>query len=300
LSDTLDDPFLYWKQSIDFDEKLLLAQSSEQFVKAAKRFFDLAIEREKVARAYYEYSTLMDAFSRVQSARLRISANEFDLALLLINEACNILRSTIHFGFLAPFVSACASAETASLMDSDDPECLQGFKNAIALLEQSKLALSFRDERHFLNRVIDADIRSLISKALLVEAFVERMQGNVEAARSKEERAGVLEMEFEAILNKVRVKKQRSLYIPLDDYQRVMNGAFLVSFPESSNLLLLNIGTNPAKIEKIGECNPKFSNIEPLDQISFNINSIGKGKIRVVYFDAKTGSKFDEGCLTAI
>jgi tetratricopeptide (TPR) repeat protein len=289
-----------WKEGLDLDERLQLDQSSLRFKDAAQQFFDLASQQEKVGKAYYEYSTLMDAYARIQLARIDIAKNEFDSALAKLNEASNILRSTIHFGFFAPFVLACATVETANMMDAHDPECLQGYKNAIALFEQSKLALSFRDDHHFLITVIDADIRFLISKALFVESLDQKRQGNIETARDKEKRSKLLESEFEALLRKAGTSRQRSFYLPLDDYQRAMTGAFVVSFPDTSNLLILNLGKNTAHIEKIGSYNSIKTDLEQRNSMNFSPNVIGKGKIRVIYSDAVTGRKYDEGCVTAI
>jgi tetratricopeptide (TPR) repeat protein len=295
-----EDPFLVWKAAIDYDQAAELDRSSSLFKQAAQRFSDLAYVQKKIARAYYEYSTLMDAYSRVQLARSDIGRSDFESALGKLNETCNILRSTVHFGFLAPFISACATAETANMMDDDDPECLQGYKNAIALLEQSKLALSFRDEHHVLITVIDADIRLLMSKALLVESKEEERQGNFEAAKDKVRRSRLLASEFEGFLRKVGVKKQRAFYVPLDDYQRTLTGAFVVSFSEASQLMLLNIGTNPACIHKIGNYDTSDANLQPKASLSFGCNLVGKGKIRVIYTDTQTGRRYNEGCVMAI
>jgi hypothetical protein len=242
----------------------------------------------------------MDSYSRIQLGRLEISRNEFELALAKFDEAAKILRSTIHFGFLAPFISACATAETTDKMERDEPECLQGYKNAIALYEQSKLALSFRDDHHFIITIIDAYIRYCISRALLVESLDEKRHGNIEASVDKEKRAKLLQLEFEGLLRKVSADKQRLLYLPLDDFIRAKEGSFLVSFPDSSCLWLLNLGSHPANIEKIGNFNSTGVTLEPKDSMKFRTEVLGKGKIRVIYTDVVTGKRFDEGCLMAI
>lgn len=242
----------------------------------------------------------MDAHSQIELGRKDIGTNEFDQALVKFDGAAKILRSTIHFGFVAPFISACATAETTDKMEREDPECLQGYKNAIALYEQSKLALSFRDEYHFTITVMDAYIRYCISQALFVESLDQKRQGNTEASNDKERRSKLLRSEFEDLLKKAGQDKKSLLYHPLDDYKRVKEGSFVVSFPDASSLSLLNLGTHMARIEKIGSFDPLGVDLEPGNSMNFSSKVIGRGKIRVIYTDMVSGKKFNEGCLMAI
>ena len=242
----------------------------------------------------------MDAYSQIELGRKDIGVNEFDQALVKFDEAAKILRSTIHFGFLAPFISAIATAETTDEMEREDAECLQGYKNAIALYEQSKLALSFRDADHLIIRVIDASIRYCISQALYVESLDQRRQGNIEASTDKEKRSKLLRSEFEGLLKKAGRDKKSLIYHPLDDYERTKASAFVVSFPDASSLSLLNLGSQTARIEKIGIYEPLGADLEPNNSMNFSSKVIGKGKIRVIYTDMVSGKKFNEGCLMAI
>ncbi len=300
ISDFVKDPFSTWKEGVAFDQSVRFQESSSKFKAAAQEFYDSATRQVKVARAYYEYSSLMDAYSLVQLGRLDIHDNDFDPALAKFDEAARILRSTIHFGFLAPFISACATAETTDMMEKDDPECLQGYKNAIALYEQSKLALSFRDYRHQIVTVIDAYIRRCISRALNVESFNERLHQNIEASKDKEKRSRLVQLEFEGLLRKVGLGKERLLYLPLDDYRRAEEGAFVLSFPDTSSLWLLNLGNHAANIEKLGDYDSMGVSLKPKDSMKFAAELFGSGRIRVTYKDVVTGRKFDEGCVTAI
>lgn len=295
-----EDPFTLWGEGIDLDQGFQFEASSSKFKAAAQEFFGLGSRYEKVARAYYEYSTLMDAYSQIELGRKDIGTNEFDQALVKFDEAAKILRSTIHFGFLAPFISACATTETTDKMEREDQECLQGYKNAIALYEQSKLALSFRDENHFIITVMDAYIRYCISQALFVESIDQRHQGNIEASTDKEKRSKLLRTEFEGLLKKAGEDKKNLLYFPLDDYKRAKEGSFIVSFPEASSLSLLNLGSHTAGIEKIGNFDPIQADLEPSNSMNFSSKVIGKGKIRVIYTDMVTEKRFNEGCLMVI
>ncbi|MDH2900940.1 MAG: hypothetical protein PXY39_08195 [archaeon] len=297
---SFEDPFTLWGEGIDLDQSFQFEESSSKFKAAAQEFFGLGSRYEKVARAYYEYSTLMDAYSQIEMGRKDIGVNEFDQALVKFDESAKILRSTIHFGFLAPFISACATTETTDKMEREDAECLQGYKNAIAFYEQSKLALSFRDERHSIITVIDAGIRYCISQALFVESLDQRRQGNIEASADKEKRSKLLRSEFEGLLKKAGRDKKSLIYHPLDDYERAKGSAFVVSFPDASSLSLLNLGSNTARIEKIGNYEPLGADLEPSNSMNFSSKVIGKGKIRVIYTDMVCGKKFNEGCLMAI
>jgi hypothetical protein len=295
-----DIPFNTWREGIDLDQKFLFERSSLKFGRAAEEFYDLAFKQPEVARAYNEYSVLMDAYSKIQEGRAEIKRNEFAIALKRFEDGANILRSTFHFGFLAPFVSACATTETADKMESDDPERMQAYKNAIALFEQSKLALSFRDERHFIVNIIDAYIRYCISKALSLEAILEKGLGHLHEAREKEKRSKLLEREFEGFLRKAHVTEERFQFLPLDDYRRVAEGAFVASFPDKSNLWIFNLGNNAAIIEKVGMYDPVGVSIEPRSSMKLDPKLVGKGKIRIRYKDKVFGKEYDEGCLMAV
>lgn len=290
-------PFVLWKEGINFDLKSELQLSYSKFMQAAQKFFDMASSEENVAKALFEYSTLMDAFCRTQLGRLAISINEFDEALSKFNEATQILRSTAHFGFLAPFISACATTETTDKLEKFDPEKLQGYRNAIALYEQSKIALSFRDEYHPISTVIDAYIRYCISQALLLESSGQAQSGDQKLSEDTKKRSELIMKEFKLLALRAGVPTDRLLFLPPNDYRRVEEGSFIVTYPDKGCLWLLNLGTNPAIIDSIGSKTFNEKKLEPRDSLGVSEDELEKGKIRLIYRDMMTGRKFDEGCL---
>ena len=116
-----------------------LEASKSWFSQAAHLFFDLgSVTSSRVERALFEYSTLMDAFTIVQQARRLKLDLKYEESLSEFTKAAEILRSTVHFGFLSGYESGCATLETAVELKESD-EAFQAFKNAITLFEQSKL-----------------------------------------------------------------------------------------------------------------------------------------------------------------
>lgn len=295
------DPFILWKEGMDLDSSRLFEESASKFQLAAQRFFDMSSMETKVAKAYYEYSTLMDAYSRIQSGRALLSANQFDEALKKLRESAEILRSTAHYGFLAPYVSACAIAETADLMERNDSESLQAYKNAIALFEQSKIALTFRDDLDPTATTIEAYIRYCLSQALHLESLDLIKNGNTGSATEKESRSIALKQEFLSLAKKEDYKRDANFcYLPLIDFMRAQEGAFVVSIPDANGLWLMNIGRNVAKLEKAGIFLLNQAMLEPRSSLHLSADLIGRGKIRLLYKDNSTGKKFDEGCLLVI
>ncbi|HYB04411.1 MAG TPA: hypothetical protein VED17_08110, partial [Nitrososphaerales archaeon] len=255
-----------------------------------------------IARALLEYSTLMDAFSSVQEGRLLKEESNFDEALPYFTKASEIFRATVHFAFLAGYVSGCASLETASDMIDDD-EKFQGYKNSIALFEQSKLALSFRDDRHPLLRSIDAMIKFGISRALLVESHMLDQKGAASDSRKKREQSRDVEADFRRLF-RVDDTHQES-YFRIDyflkgyDCERAIHGSYISSFPERTSLWIGNVGMHSAQISALGKI-AVDSMLTPGDSISWPIEPEFKGKLRIFYTDAEDKSSYDEGCLTVI
>ncbi|MGH2637915.1 MAG: hypothetical protein ACRDF4_01295, partial [Rhabdochlamydiaceae bacterium] len=270
------------------------------FKRAAQEFFDVgSIGREApVGRALFEYSSLMDGFASVQNARRLRKLSDYEASLLEHTRAAEIFRATVHFGFLSAYVSGCASLETSlELQDSD--EAVKGIKNAIALFEQSKLTLAFRDERHPIMTVIDALIKYSISKAFLAESNL--FLQNEKAAESKQKavQSVTLMREHEYLAASAGLPPSKIDYFPISDWKRALNGSFLVSFPESDSIRLANLGSIPAFVETLG--NDRIEKrIEPSASLCFQVKSSTKGKIRVVYVDLGQKIRFDEGCLTII
>ncbi len=274
-----------------------------QFEVAAKAFFEEASGAAiGVARALLEYSTLMDAFAAVQEGRLLKTQMKFDEALKNFAKASEILRATVHFGFLASYVSGCASLETASEI-SDDEEKFQGYKNAIGVLEQSKLALSFRDERHPLMRSIDALIKFAISRALLVESQMLMQKGATADSRKKRKQSRSVEKDFEELAGE-EVHSPVSRY-KIDyflkgyEYERATLGAFIMTFPERTSLWIGNVGKNFALVETLGEA-PVGKTIPPSGSITVPMLPEFHGRLRIQYTDEETHRRYDEGCLTVI
>ena len=143
----------------------------------------------------------MDAFAIVQQAR-RLKLNlKYEESLSEFTKAAEILRSTVHFGFLSGYESGCATLETA-LELKDPDESFQAFKNAIALFEQSKLALGFRDEKHPMVEVIDSLIKYSISEAFLAESRSLSQSGKKDEAKRKLQQSRAIAEDHEVLARK--------------------------------------------------------------------------------------------------
>ena len=288
--------FDLWKEGLVSDSAGKLDESASIFEKAARAFFEMATLCQDVERAYFEYSTLMDAYSRIENARIRASSNNYEEALALFGNSCDILRSTVHFGFLAPYVSACATIESSRREESYEDR-FQGYRNAIALLEQSKIALSFRDERHSLMEVIDCYLKQAISEALQVESIELRHQGRMDESIEKRNRSVVVLKEARALAKNLQIRKNAIAYLPLDDCQRVSKGAFLISYPSEEDMLVCNVGSKDAEIKSISTLKVD-SFLHPCKSLRIPLSKLPKGKTRLVYLDS--AQVFDEGCMTLL
>ena len=293
------DPYLHWKCAVALDLMLDYDNSAVEFKTAAQFFFNLSSTETKIARALFEYSTLMDAFSNTQQARKFILESDLAKALDSLTQAAEILRATLHFAFLAPYVSGCATLEIANSLDVSDEDCLQAYKNAIALFEQSKIALSFRDENHPLADTMTAYIKFAISKALLIEAQNLRIVHSNNKAQEKENRYNEVRQEYEYFAAKAGLRPNKIDYLPLLDYLRVETSAYVVGYPDSQSLWLLNIGAHPSRIEKMGQQSPNVD-LASKDSIPFPLSQLGKGRIYVTYFDNSSNIKYKEGCISLI
>ncbi len=293
------DPFFHWKAAVALDRAIQLQESESEFRNAAQYFFDLGSNLHAVEKAMFEYSTLMDAFSNSALGRRFLANEQFEEAANSLTRAGEIFRSTLHFAFLAPYVSACATLATAIQMPSGEQDTLQAYKNAIALLEQAKFTLSFRDETHPVITVIDAYLKFSISGALLTEAAASLASGSKEDAVDKESRSAQLRHEYEHFAKRARLPLDTIEFFPLRDFARREHSAFVVTFPETDKLWLLNIGENPAMIQMIGNVETNMQ-IEVQSSTSFDLKNLAKGKIRMEYFDPVKNQKYNEGCLTLI
>ncbi|MDA4129469.1 MAG: hypothetical protein OK457_01740 [Thaumarchaeota archaeon] len=298
--DSSNGGFESWEAALVADKSSKLELSKARFQAAADALFrEGSLDKARVARALFEFSTLMDAFAKIQEGRILKSESDFERSLRKFEQATEILRSTVHYGFLSSYVSACASLETALEMEAGD-DSFQGFKNANALFEQSKLLLSFRDEKHVLIHKIDLLLRYSISRALLVESDILSKSGSNEAACKKKQQSKVIEEELEEQPRKKRrVHNFRIDYFPNYDYSRAQNGAFIVVFPELQNLWIGNVGKNGALLEKIGE-ERVGKKIASCESLIHPIPENFRGKLRVAYDDEENKNQFDEGCLTIV
>jgi hypothetical protein len=294
-----NDPFQHWKISIALDHANRFDEAEDEFRKSASLFFNLGAIQPDVGRAMYEYSTLMDGFSKSEAARRCLNKENFDKAASNLTSAAEIFRSTIHFGFLAPYVSSCATLDTAAKMPKGEDDTLQAYKNANALLEQSKLSLSFRDESHPLVRVMEAYLKFSISGALFSEATAARVSGDNDLGAAKEKRATQVRQEYKYLAKSTNMPLDIIEYFPLRDFNRRESQPFIVGFPEREDLLLLNIGECPATVHKVGNLEMD-KKVEPQSSASVELKLLTKGKIRIQYVDQNSTKIYDEGCITLL
>jgi len=280
-----------------------MQNSKSSFQASAKAFFDEAGENKiAIARALLEYSTVMDAFSSVQEGRILMAHCRFDEALPCFAKASEIFRATVHFGFLAGYVSGCASLETVQGIE-DKEEQFQGFKNAIALFEQAKLALGFRDERHPLIRSIDAMIKFGISRALLVESQMLEAKGAVADSRKKRDQSKNVETDFHQLsggsettpISRFRI----DYFLKGYECERALKSSFLTSFPERTSLWIGNVGIHPAHVASLGRSSID-RNLAIGESLVWPMDPEFKGKLRITYSDLESNFRYDEGCLTVI
>jgi hypothetical protein len=291
--------FEFWKVAAAEDSKAELETSKSHLQSAARVFFEEgSTTKTAVGRALFEFSTLMDAFVAVQEGRILKSSGEFDASLSKFQHASEIFRSTVHYGYLSGYVSGCASLETAIEMQPGE-DSFQGFKNANALFEQSKLLLSFRDEKHPFVHSIDILLKYSISRALLVESLNLAKDGSKESARKKKEQSSLVEDDFEKLAGSKAAKHFKINYLPDHECNRAEKGALLVVFPEQQNMWIGNVGKNSSFVHKLGDGEIE-KEISPDESIAQKMVENFRGKLRVVYEDTENHQKYDEGCLTVI
>lgn len=293
---TSSGPFKAWERALSLDKMKLFEDSRSEFKSAAQAFFDLARSRVPTARALFEYSTLMDAFVSIQEGRILKSKSLFDESFAAFSKATEVLRATMHFGFLSGYVSGCASLETSLELEASE-DSFQGLKNAIALFEQSKITLSFRDEKHPVIRVIDALIKYSISKALLTESQI-IMEKNADESKKKMVRSEAIMKDYLKISKEAGIVPDAINYFPIDDFGRALSNAFIVSFPESDGMWLGNLGIYPATILTLAD-QPVNTVIEPNQSTHLALKP-SRGRIRVTYTDLKENKSYDEGCMSII
>lgn len=289
-------PFEIWENAIDLDEKDSIGESCNMFARASQSFFEFGSNiRPTVGRACFEYSTLMDSFSRIQKARLLRLELSYEDSLREFGIASEILRATVHFGFLSAYESACATLETAAELD-EKTEAFEAFRNAIALFEQSKLALGLRDELHPTIRVIDSMIKYSISMALSAESSLLADKGKSDQARKKSLQSELVRKEYQSLAG---ARRKPINYFPVNDWSRAKKSGFIVSYPENNSMWFGNIGSNPVNLEAAGE-NKTSEVLVPFQTMTVSAEKLGKGRIRVVYRDIKEKTTYDEGCVLMI
>ncbi len=293
------DPFLHWKAGVALDHVQKFEESASQFKQAAEFFFVTASKQTEVAKAMFEYSTLMDAFASREQGRRFLSEDNFSEAANALPRASEILRSTLHFAFLAPYISACATLETVAGMERGDEDTFQAYRTTNALLEQAKFALGFMDETNMLITVIDAYLKYSISGALQNESSYLIASGSRELAPDKQLRSGQVRREYEYLAAMAGLGLDEIEFLPQRDFNEREQAPLILAYPDASNLWLLNVGTNPAVIEKLG--NAAIDRIiAPMSAARFELSGMVKGRIRVEYLDPSKQEKHDEGCLTLI
>ncbi len=294
----IGDPFESWWKALSHDSTGSLDFSGRSFDEAADLFFKSGTENPNISRAYFEYSTLMDAFSRVQEARRLEMKADYEKSLEKFGRAAEILRSTVHFGFLSGYISACATLETA-LKIEDLGEKYDALKNAITLFEQSKLALSFRDERHPILRGIDSLIKYCITDAFLVESKALMGRGLVAEANRKSSESATVSKDHETLKGEIGASAMWVNYFLVEDWKRARSSGFVLTYIDKDSMLLQNVGSNTVRVDTVAN---KAVNvvINAKDSTIHRIASSAKGRIRVGYFDTKSGQHYDEGCLLSI
>ncbi|MCL4518044.1 MAG: hypothetical protein M1587_02480 [Thaumarchaeota archaeon] len=289
-------PFDLWDEGVALDKDDKLEESKMTFKHAAEKFFAYSSEATAIDRALFEYSTLMDAFALIQDGRLLRNSSRFDESLAQFGKATDILRATLHFGFLASYVAACATLETVVGME-ENGDSFEALKGTNALLEQSKLTISFRDERHPLIAAIDAMIKFSISKSLFVESRMLLASDEI-ASERKLKQANAIMKEYEELASTQRMNKGRIDYFLVDDWMRAKSGAFISCYPDADKIWLMNLGLNPAAVRQFAS-EIVDTEIGSHESIAFDLRG-KKGKIRIVYQDLENRTVSDEGCLTLI
>lgn len=219
----------------------------------------------------------------------------YDESLKLFGDASEILRATVHFGFLSAFETACATLETASEL-KDEPDQFEALRNSIALFEQSKLALGLRDELHPTIRVIDSMIKYSISMALQVESGILVGQGKNEEARKKIDQSELVKEDY---LKLTGINRRPVNYFPLTDWARARKGGFIITFPVSQSMWFGNIGSNPVILESAGGSIVNKV-IEPFESISIPAIDLGGGRVRMTYRDLRDDIAYNEGCVLMV
>lgn len=294
----MDEPFQSWETALALNERGKLEDSESAFVKATNDFFYAGSNTtQAVARAYFEYSTLMDSFAIVQRAKQFRFQSKYEQSLSEFGKVSEILRGTVHFGFLSGYISACAILETAEEL-IDKPDRFEAYRNAIALFEQSKIALGLRDESHPSMPVIDSMIKYGVFMALSTESQILSEEGKTGEARRKSVRSERVRKEYLKLTGKPHTEKTMN-YFPLSDWLRARRGGFIVSFAEKDSLCFGNVGLNPVFLETAGASMVRRV-IKPHESFSVGVDKLGKGRIRIVYRDIVGKDDYDEGCMLII
>ena len=293
----MSDAFESWRLAVEFDECGKIGESALSFSSAATQFYESGTKNRSLSKGYVEYSTLMDAFSLVEKARAkRKIENDYEGSLNLFGKANEILRATLHFGFLAPYVSACEMLEVALEFESANDDLFQAYRNAIALFEQSKIALSLRDENHDMMQKIDAMLKFSIGGALKTEGGI---LGATAEGKQKYAQSKILRKEYLDLVRSSGAKVDFVPFFPLNDFRRVGEGAFVLTCPDANYLWVLNLGCHPANLRSLANIEIN-KHIESGDSYRSPLKDLPKGKIRIKYLDEVTQREFDEGCIFLI
>ena len=242
----------------------------------------------------------MDAFAKTQNARIAMSNGDFEVALHQLKVATEIFRSSIHFAFLAPYVSACATLDAASGLESKDMARFESFRNAVALFEQTKLGIYLNDDGDPKLHKIEMNLKLAISKALRSEGEALEASGDTENAERKYAQYIAVNNDYIDLVSENVTEPGYLEYFIADDYARALDGAYIVTYANADSIELLNVGINEARVLKLGD-EQTDSLVQSGRSVAFSLEStLKKGRLRVCYEDYKTGKKYSEASILVL
>lgn len=292
--------FRLWKRAVELSQHHLFEESLRNFSNSAQAFFNSASKAGPISKALNEYSTVMDSFAKTQNARLKMSSGNFDGALRDLELATGIFRASIHFAYLAPYVSACATMDAANGLESKDIERFESFRNAVALFEQTKLGIYLKDDLDPKIHKIDMYLKLAISKALRAEGEMLEASGAIENAERKYAQYVAANNEYLELASETMMEPGYLEYFIADDCSRTLDGAHIVTYTSENTIELLNVGLNNARVLKLGHVVTDCI-VQAGDSVSYHLDStLKKGRWRVCYEDEKTGKEYSEASISVL
>jgi hypothetical protein len=299
LQDWLE-AFRLWKRAIELSQHDAFEESTKSFSESAEAFFRASYTASAISKALNEYSTIMDSFAKTQNARLNMSNGDFDGALRQLELAAEIFRSSIHFAYMAPYVSACATLEVASGLEQKDTERFESFRNAVALFEQAKLGIYLNDDKDPKIHKIDMNLKLAISLALRAEGEALEISGDMESAERKYSQYIAVNNDYLQLVSETMTEPGYFEYFIADDYLHALNAAFISTFATSETIDLLNVGVNEARILEVGNAKTDCL-VQPGHFASFPLaKTQKKGRMRIFYVDMRTGKEYSEAAIMVL